>query len=136
MTDEAITTLTHAFIGSRLDYCNALYYSITDGLLGRLQSVQKAATRPVTGVGWREHIAPVLRQLHRLPIRQRVQFNLAPLVYRSLAGTALAYLSDECHLTSSVGVHFSRSAHSRTCVPRRAHNSYGDRCFATAGPSL
>jgi hypothetical protein len=51
MTDEAITTLTHAFIGSRLDYCNALYYGITDGLLGRLQSVQNAAARLVTGAG-------------------------------------------------------------------------------------
>ena len=79
---------------------------------------------------------PVLRQLHWLPVRQRVQFKLATLVYRSLAGTAPAYLSDECHLTSSVGVRSLRSADSRICVPRRAHNSYGDRCFASAGPSL
>jgi len=28
MTDEAIKTLTHAFICSRLDYCNVLYCSI------------------------------------------------------------------------------------------------------------
>ena len=136
MTDEAIITMTHAFIGSRLDYCNALYYGITDGLLGRLQSVQNAAARLVTGVGRCEHIAPVLRQLHWLPVRQRVQFKLATLVYRSLAGTAPAYLSDECHLISSVGMRSLRSADSRTCVPRRGHNSYGDRCFATAGPSL
>jgi len=27
-------------------------------------------------------------------------------------------------------------ADSQTCVPRRAHNCYGDRCFATVGPSL
>jgi hypothetical protein len=136
MTDEAaITTLTHAFIGSRLVYCNALYYGITNGLLGRLQSVQNASARLVAGVGRCEHIGPVLRQLHRLPVRQRVQFKLATLVNLSLAGAALVYLSNECHLTSSVGV---RSADSRTCVdcvPRRAHNSYSDRCFATAGPS-
>jgi Reverse transcriptase (RNA-dependent DNA polymerase) len=47
MTDEAITTQTHAFISSRLDYCNALYYGITDRLLGNLQSIQNAAARSV-----------------------------------------------------------------------------------------
>jgi len=134
MTVEAIKTLTHAFIGSRLDYCNALYCGITEGLLNRLQSVQNAAARLVTGVGRREHISPVLRQLHWLPVRQRVQFKLATLVYRSLAGTVPAYLSDDCRLY--VGTRSLRSADSRTCVVRRARNSYGDRCFATAGPGL
>jgi hypothetical protein len=136
MTDEAITTLTHAFIGSRLDYCNALYNGITDGHLGCLQSAQNAAARLVTGVGRCEYIAPVLQQLHWLPVRQRMQFKLATLVYRSLVGTAPAHLCDKCHLTSPVGVRSSHSADSWTCVPRRAQNSYGDRCFPTAGPSL
>jgi len=64
MTDEAIKTLTHAFISSRLDYCNALYCSIADGLFSRLQSVQNAAARLVTGLGQREHITLVLQELH------------------------------------------------------------------------
>jgi len=29
-----------------------------------------------------------------------------------------------------------RSSDSLTCVVRRAHNTYGDRCFATAGPRV
>ncbi len=136
MTAEAIETLTHAFISSRLDYCNGLYYGISESLLSRLQSVQNAAARLVTGLGRREHITPVLRQLHWLPVRRRVQFKLATLVHRSLSGTAPAYLSDECQLTSSVGVRSLRSANSRTCIPRRSHNNFGDRCFATAGCSL
>ena len=138
MTDDAIKTLTHAFISSRLDYCNVLYYGVTEGLLNRLQSVQNAAARLVTGMGRREHITPVLRQLHWLPVRQRVMFKLATLVHRSLAGTAppTCNLSDECGLTTSVGGRSLRSADSRTCVPRRTHNGFGDRCFAACGPSL
>jgi hypothetical protein len=85
MTDEAIKTLTRAFISSRLDYCNGLYYGISEVLLSRLQSVQNAAARLVTGLGRREHITPVLQQLHWLPVRQRVQFKLATLIHRSLA---------------------------------------------------
>ena len=63
MTKDAIKTLTHAFISSRLDYCNALYYGITDGLMSRLQSVQNAAARLVMGLGQRDHVTPVLQQL-------------------------------------------------------------------------
>jgi len=76
-TDEAIKTLMHAFISSRLDYCNVLYCRIAEGLLSRLQSVQNAAARLVTRLGRREHITPVLRQLHWLPVRQCVMFKLA-----------------------------------------------------------
>jgi len=56
MTDEDIKTLTHAFISSRLDYCNVLYCGIAEELLSRLLSVQNAAARLVTGLGRREHI--------------------------------------------------------------------------------
>ena len=51
LTTEAAKTLMHAFVSSRLDYCNSLLYGIGDGLLQRLQLVQKlrAAARVVTG---------------------------------------------------------------------------------------
>ena len=41
--------VVHAFISSRLDYCNFLLTGVNDGLLRRLQSVQNAAARLVTG---------------------------------------------------------------------------------------
>jgi len=49
LTSEAAESLVHAFISCRLDYCNALLYGIADGQLQRLQSVQNAAARLVTG---------------------------------------------------------------------------------------
>jgi len=47
---NANKTLVQAFISCRLDYCNSLLFGISDGLLLRLQSVQNAAARLVTGV--------------------------------------------------------------------------------------
>ncbi len=38
-----------AFITSRLDYCNALYLGLPKSLLARLQMVQNAAARLLTG---------------------------------------------------------------------------------------
>ena len=41
MSAEAVKTLVQAFISCRLDYCISLFYGITEGLMSRLQSVQK-----------------------------------------------------------------------------------------------
>ena len=46
---EAAKTVVHAFISSRLDYCNSLVHGITDTLLRRLQAGQNAAARVVSG---------------------------------------------------------------------------------------
>jgi len=112
--------LTHVFISSRLNCCNVLYCSMAKGLLSRLLSAQNATTRLVTGLGRWEHITPVLPQLHRLPVHQNVMFKLVTLVHRLLARTAQVYLSDECHLTSSVGMSLLHSAEFRTCVPHKS----------------
>jgi len=75
--------------------------AVRNELLRRLQSVQNAAARLVTGARRRDHITPVLRQLHWLPVRQRVAFKIAGLVHQSLVGAAFTYLADHCCLLLS-----------------------------------
>jgi len=71
-----------------------------------------------------------------LPVRQRILFKTAVLVFQCLAGQAPSYLSDDCQPVSHSRPRHLRSSDSLTCVVRRAHNMYGDRCFATAGPRV
>jgi len=73
MTSDTAKTFVHAFISSRLDYCNSLLYGVGDGLLKKLQAVQNAASRIVTGAKTFDHITPVLRDLRWLPVRQRIK---------------------------------------------------------------
>jgi len=47
------------------------------------------------------HITPLLRQLQWLPVRQRIDFKVMVLVYKSLHRLALPYLSDDCQLVAS-----------------------------------
>ena len=47
--EECAKTLVQAFILSRLDYCNALLYGISDSLFRRLRSIQNAAACFLTG---------------------------------------------------------------------------------------
>ena len=112
--------------------------SISDGLLRRLQSVQNAAARLVTGARRCDHITPMLRQLHWLPVRQRVVFKIAGLVHQSLVGLAAAYLADDCRLLSDVGRRPLRSNSSdmRKLLVPRTHNKLGDWSFSAAGPRL
>ena len=88
LSAEAVKEVVHAFISSRLDYCNSLVTGVNDGLLRpvrRLQSVQNAAALLVTGTRRCEHITLALRQLHWLPVRQRIQYKLASLAFRALS---------------------------------------------------
>jgi len=61
MSLDAVGILVQAFISCRLDYCNSLFYGISDGLMTRLQSVQNAAARLVSCARRCNHILPVLR---------------------------------------------------------------------------
>jgi len=104
--------------------------------MSRLQSVQNAAARLVSGARRCDHITPVLQELHWLPVQRRVDFKMATLVYLSLSGMAPAYLAADCQLVPGEGHHQLRSANSRTCVVRWTYSSYRDRYFAAAGPRL
>jgi len=80
LTVEAAKTLVQAFIACCLDYCSSLLQRVSDGLMRKVQSVQNATVRLITGTNCCDHITPVLHQLHRLPVLQRVTFKLACLV--------------------------------------------------------
>ena len=81
-------------ISLHLDYCNSLLYGTSDILFWRLQDVQNAAARLVTGTRRCDHIIPVLQRLHWLPMRQRVACKLAVLICKVLNNLAPPYLSD------------------------------------------
>jgi len=61
----------------------------------RLQSVTNAAAQLIFPSSKFDHVTPVLRQLHWLKVRERIDFKLAVLVYKCLHGLALPYLIDE-----------------------------------------
>ena len=87
LSEDVIRTLVQAFVSCRLDYCNSLFYGMTDELFQRIQGIQNAAARLVTDISRREHISPALRRLHWLPVQQRVEFKLALLIHKSLLGS-------------------------------------------------
>ena len=76
LTKSVAITLCNALVGSKIDYCNALYYGINDKQMQRLQRVQNTLCRIVTHTHRFSSITGPLMSLHWLPVRVRVQFKL------------------------------------------------------------
>jgi len=93
---------------------------------------QNATARLITGTRPRDHITPVLRELHWLPIRERVLFKVACLVRQLPSGQTPLYLADDCCLVSYSTWQSLRSADVPTCVVPPMLN----RTCAAAGPHL
>ena len=95
VTYEACEKLIHALITSRLDYCNATLYGVTDGQHQRLQKMFNIAARILTLTPPSEDIETVLLEtLHWLPVEQRIQYKILLLTFKVLHGLALQYLSE------------------------------------------
>jgi len=71
-----------SIVGSRLDYCNSLLYGTSQTNISKLQRVQNTLARIVVGSARRDHITPVLRDLHWLPVASRIEYKVALLTFK------------------------------------------------------
>ena len=94
LSKDSLLNLVHAFITSRLDYCNALLYGLPKEQITKLQHVKNAAARVVMGIGKYSHITPVLYELHWLPVQARIQFKITLLAFKAIHSLAPWYISN------------------------------------------
>jgi exonuclease III len=135
LTDDTCKILVHSLVTSRLDYGNAILYGITKTLISKLQRVQNTAARLITRTRKRDHITPILINLHWLPVTYRIQYKILVHTYRIINGTGPSYL---CNLVT----HYkparplrSQSQHLLN-VPKTHTAVFGDRRFDKAAAFL
>ena len=137
LTTSVCKSLIHGLVTSRLDYGNAMLFLITDRLLHRLEMVQRSAARIVKQIrrGDRQSMTTILRQLHWLPIKRRIEYKILVLVHKALYYGTPEYLAALLHkyaprrcLRSAGGLLLD--------VPRVNLERFGRRAFACAGPTL
>ena len=74
--------LVHAFVTSRLDYCNGLLYGFPKYHISKLQRVQNTAARLITNTRKYDHISPALYNLHWLPVFYRIYFKILIVTFK------------------------------------------------------
>jgi hypothetical protein len=136
LTVSATEQLVHALVTSRLDYCNSLLYGVPDYQINCLQRLQNIAARIVTRCDRRDHITPVLKSLHWLPVKYRIDFKILLLVYKCLNSLAPSYL---CELIKPYHQdHYSTRRNQQNCLqkpPLFNLKSYGEKSFTYAAPT-
>ena len=95
LTTEAAKSAvsTHS---STLDstYCNSLLHNITLSQTARWQRVQNNAARLITRSSKHDHITPVLKELHWLPVESRIAFKMLVMTCKCISGLAPSYLAE------------------------------------------
>ena len=131
-------SLIHGLVTSRIDYGNAIQFSISDRHLHRLEMVQRSAARIVMQIrrGDRQSMTTILRQVHWLPVRKRIEYMVLVLVHRALYDGTPEYLV--ALLLQHAPRRSQRSAGGLLLeVPKiNLEERFGPPAFACAGPTL
>ena len=134
---NACSTIIHALISCRLDYCNSLLYNVPTLKTDRLQRFQNQCARILTKSQRREHITPVLKSLQWLKIQDRITYKILMLTYKSYYNIAPTYL---CELISrresSVNTRLGSDQHQLIMPPisKDCSNTFLERSFINSAP--
>ena len=129
---QTAKSIATALVGSRLDYCNSVLRGITEGDLSRLQRVQNCLARVITRAPRFTPSAPLLKSLHWLPIRARINYKLGVTVYKCLTLNKPLYLSS--FLSKRDSGRNLRSDNTQRLVEPKTKSKTGSRAFSSCAP--
>ena len=134
LTEEAAKTLVTSLILSKLNSCNSLLAGITKENMSRLQSIQNHAAKLIKGKKKYDHVSPLLKELHWLPVAYRIDYKIALIVFKCINNLAPLYLQKM--LTLYQPNRALRSSNDKFILekPKYNYTSYGGRSFPFYGP--
>jgi exonuclease III len=135
LSEDAAKTIIHSLVTSKLDYCNSILYGQPKYAIGRLQYVQNCAARIIYQCKKYEHVTPLFKSLHWLPIEQRVKFKILVITFKALHGLAPSYIADL--IKPYVPARNLRSANQNLLhQPKFNLKTFGARAFSVSAPML
>ena len=135
LTVNATKTLLSAFVLSKLDYCNSLLCGSPQFILDKLQRGQNSAARLIMESRKCDHVQPLLRNLHWLPVRSRIDYKISTLCFNTFTNSSPVYIAQllSVYIRSR---HLRSSSDTRTLrIPFVITTSFGQRAFSFTGPA-
>ena len=117
---------------SRLDYCNAFLYGVSEHNISWLQRVQNSLARVVCQAPYHLSATHLRCALHWLPARQRIEYKVASLTFRVRHTTS----QHTCQSSSSTNVLTISTCSSDKVllVVPRTKTVFASRAFRVAAP--
>ena len=81
---DSFTLLVVSLVLARLDYGNAILVGLPAYQIRRLQSVMNTGAWMIFSAARRDHVTPLLCQLHWLRARERITFKVVTLAFQCL----------------------------------------------------
>ena len=130
---DVLEGLIHAFVSSKLDFCNSLMYGLPNYQIDRLKKIQHRSARIITRSKMYVRITPIMYRLHWLPVELRSVFKILTLAHRAVYNGNPEYLD----VRQRQAPRNTRSASTVTLEPQYGRlRTLGDRAFSVAAPSL
>ena len=135
LSNNSIEKLVASMITSRLDYCNATFAGVADEQIARIQKIQNNAARLILKKSKRDHVTPLLKELHWLLVKYCTQYKLATLAFRHFDGTLPPHLSSS--LCTYQPSRFFRSSTERLLkIPKTNLKTFGEGSFGYIAPTV
>ena len=82
-----------------------------------------------------DHISPLLKELHWLPVEQRIIFKILMLTFKALNNLCPSYIRDFLETYKPPRI-LRSSSRNLFVIPRSKFKSYGDRTLSVSAPKL
>ena len=134
LTKPVAERVVNAMVTNNLDYCNSLLYGISGHQLLRIQRIQDTAARLILQRDRWSSTRVMLNELHCLPIRKRISFEVLLVLYKAMHGLTPDYIS--VLATPYVPQRHLRSAKDNLLVVPKTQFYYGDITFTVAAAKM
>ena len=124
---------------SHIDYCNAVLYKLPEVTIHKIQRIQNMCACLVLRKTKRDSISACLKQLHWLPVWQRIHFKLLVLTFKCLTCEGPVYLKQLLHYKPVLrqGLRSTTSTDNlQLSIPRTKYRTFADHSFSVAAPTL
>jgi len=135
ISDDDAKQIAVSMVSARLDYCNAVLYGTSKSNIAKLQRVHNTLARAVKCSSKRDHITPVLADLHWLPVAARIDYKVALITFKTLVTNKPSYLHELLQLHNPARLLRSNDQVNRLNNPI-TRTVFASRAFCHAAPAV